>query len=391
MELARELDSVVAQIRALPGFGNFLRPASFSELAEVSREGPVAMINVSRYGSDALLITTHGLLTVPLPQLSPIELTERAQDLRRALGEQPPPTTSVNGASERTPTVDQTLSWLWDVLAEPVLSALDLRKAEVSAEASPRMWWCPTGELRIMPIHAAGRRRHSSAHVDGESVLDWVVSSYTPSLGVLTHARTRRFDGEAPTKSSVLAISIGETPGLSSRPTTDAELRLLARRFPELRILRDKQATKDAVLAALPGYRWLHFAGNYSWDSRFPYAATLYLPSSVTFADVANLHLQGAELAFLSAGALNVEDRSESAAPLISVGMAGFRHLVGALWAVTDETAVQVAEMIYSRVTDERSGWKSGDSAAHALHSVLRRLRAASNPIQWAAYIHVGP
>ena len=56
------------------------------------------------------------------------------------------------------------------------------------------MWWCPTGPLTILPIHAAG---HHADSVSGttptkQSVLDRVVSSYAPTLSALIRARQPR-------------------------------------------------------------------------------------------------------------------------------------------------------------------------------------------------------
>src|ERR1700722_5675254 len=41
-----------------------------------------------------------------------------------------------------------------------------------------RLWWCPTGPFSFLPIHAAGIYDTKGT----ESVFDYVVSSYTPSL-----------------------------------------------------------------------------------------------------------------------------------------------------------------------------------------------------------------
>ncbi|EIN13114.1 hypothetical protein PUNSTDRAFT_128797 [Punctularia strigosozonata HHB-11173 SS5] len=46
----------------------------------------------------------------------------------------------------------------------------------------PRMWWCPTGPFAHLPIDAAG--------VQNSRCSDYVVSSYTPTLGALLAARS---------------------------------------------------------------------------------------------------------------------------------------------------------------------------------------------------------
>jgi len=51
---------------------------------------------------------------------------------------------------------------------------------------TPRLWWCPTGPLTILPLHTAGRHRD---HRSGQNVLDRVVSSYTPAPRELLESR----------------------------------------------------------------------------------------------------------------------------------------------------------------------------------------------------------
>ena len=49
------------------------------------------------------------------------------------------------------------LDWLWDVIAGPVLTALGHTGPPGPGDPWPRVWWCPTGPLTVLPIHAAGR------------------------------------------------------------------------------------------------------------------------------------------------------------------------------------------------------------------------------------------
>ena len=60
------------------------------------------------------------------------------------------------------------LDWLWDAVAEPVLAVLGRTGPPSDGEPGPRVWWCPTGPLTVLPIHAAGhhpRHRTSAAAV----------------------------------------------------------------------------------------------------------------------------------------------------------------------------------------------------------------------------------
>jgi len=109
----------------------------------------------------------------------------------------------------------------------------------------------------------------------------------------------------------------------------------------------------------------------------------------LTVADIARLRLPEAQLAYLSACDTGVpeEDLGDEALHIAGAcQMAGFRHVVGTLWAIRDATAPAVAADFYAALT-------TADAAAAALHHAVRALRDAhpDQPALWAPYIHVGP
>ena len=52
-------------------------------------------------------------------------------------------------------------------------------------EDPPRIWWCATGPLAFLLIHAAGIYNKGKT---GLNISDYVVSSYTPTLTALINA-----------------------------------------------------------------------------------------------------------------------------------------------------------------------------------------------------------
>ena len=54
---ARDWDAAVDQIRQIKGFEHFLRPVPFTDLRAAASDGPVVIVNISRHGSHALIIT----------------------------------------------------------------------------------------------------------------------------------------------------------------------------------------------------------------------------------------------------------------------------------------------------------------------------------------------
>jgi hypothetical protein len=84
------------------------------------------------------------------------------------------------------------LAWIWDTITGPILDHLGHTHPVEEGRRWPRIWWSPTGPLTVLPLHAAGH------HVDdGRAVLDRVVSSYTPTVRMLTRARTTKHDGKS--------------------------------------------------------------------------------------------------------------------------------------------------------------------------------------------------
>ncbi len=81
--LAREWDEVLEAVRALPGLERFLSPPAADELRRQAADGPVVMVNVSRFRCDALILTDETRV-VELPSLSAAAVREQAARLAAA-------------------------------------------------------------------------------------------------------------------------------------------------------------------------------------------------------------------------------------------------------------------------------------------------------------------
>ncbi len=69
--------------------------------------------------------------------------------------------------------------------------------------------------------------------------------------------------------------------------------------------------------------------------------------------------------------------------------LAGFRHVIGALWAISDTLTVQLCEDLYAALAVP--GGLDPERAASALHHAVRQVRAAlpDLPELWAGYAHL--
>lgn len=375
--LADELEDVIAAVRALPGMERFLLPPTAAELLAQASQGPIAVVNVSAYRCDALVLTENGLRSLPLPQLTPGAVSDRVSRFLAAATESQSPIRQISRHAEQA--LAETLSWLWASTCAPVLDAVD-------PSPSQRMWWIPTGLLSSLPLHAA------SGEAPGESVLSRVVSSYTPSVRALAHARTLA-GGEHPART--LVVGMPHTPHAADLPGARREADLVTERAPGALELIGPAATSTAVSAALPSSAWAHFACH-AITAASPSASHLLLHDheqrQLTAVTVSRLRLESAALAYLSAchSAVTAADLADEVIHIASAfHMAGYPQVIGTLWAVDDTVAATIAELVYTELT---SGHADPRRAPAALHNAVTRIREhhPREPSRWASHIHIG-
>ncbi len=374
--LARKWDETVDLVRRQPGFGGFLARTPASALQQAVVDGVAVVVNVAARRCDALAVTTDGIRSIPLPDLTVSDAT--AHGARR-----------LSAVASRTPlqaVLAGVLGWLWASVTGPVLDALGI---VASAQRPIRVWWCPTGPLTLLPLHASG------AHGDG--VFERVVSSYTPSIGALGRARA---GPPPPALQSSLFVGMPTTPGGGFADLTAVSVEQaahhdgVAAHGPVAALVRG-HATRAAVLDALSGADRVHFACHGSQDPGDPGQGALHLwDGPLTIRELAGRPAAGASLAYLSAcqtalGGVRVPDESIHLAA--ALGLAGFRHVVATLWPITDRHAPAVARRFYAGLT--HGGALDVDRSATALHTAVGWLRARypDRPWIWAPYIHVGP
>ncbi|MFI5569392.1 CHAT domain-containing protein [Streptomyces sp. NPDC051740] len=403
MAPAREWDALIEEVRDLPGFGNFLRPPRLAEL-RAGLPGPVVLVNVSTVRCDALIVTGDAVRVVPLPGLTARDTHTRVVGLLTALHEADRATGVAGTAARmvREQVLLDVLEWLWEVVASPVLEALRLTAPVPSHGSWTRLWWCPTGLLALLPLHAAGRPADpgSDRPRSGDSVLDRVVSSYTPTLRSLVREPARsgvRHASRGARGTGLLAVTVAEAPGLPVLRGVRREAEAVTRLFPGRlhRLLDGPDATRDAVRTALAGHTWAHIACHAGQDLTAPSRAGLHLHDGLlTVTELATVHPEGpGELAYLSAceTAMGGADTPDEAITLAhALQFTGYRQVVAALWSVEDTVAVRAAEDFYTRVAG--AAGPDPARAAEALHHSVRALRARMPhaPGRWASYVHVG-
>jgi CHAT domain len=435
MALAREWDELVAQVRQIEGFEDFLRPPKLEKLLPAAAEGPVVIVNISQWRCDALLVTTGGVEVKELPRLTAEGVTaqvgrylralrrveEAAQAVQRAyeacragggltvaaIGAYTAAKTELQAArNDQEQMLRQVAEWLWDEITAPVLEALHFGKPAGPDGPWPRLWWCPTGPLTLLPLHAAGYHTPEGA-ASGDAVLDRAVSSYTPTLRALLEARGAgspsaegpggpSAGGQLATSpaSRMLVVALSDTPGQMPLPNVIRERDTITRLFAGRHtLLEGSAATWEAVRDMLPEHRWVHFSCHGAQNLTDPsHGGILLHDRMLTIAEISEGRYHG-DFAFLSAcktatGSLALPDEAITLAAALHY--TGYRHVIGTLWSVHDQAAAEVTETVYSDLISE--GALDLRRAANALHQAVRRLRGDGRPLSyWTPFTHTGP
>jgi hypothetical protein len=413
-QLAADFRDVLARIRALPGFSGFLQPPSAGELTRHAIDGPIAVLNVSQFGSDAILVTARGIASLALPGLRRDVVAGKVTDFYQALGEANSGAATGQQRQAAQQTVAETLEWLWDAAAGPVLAELGYSQPPAAGAPWPRVWWAPGGLLGTLPVHAAGYHRAVApgpagtpgpvgAPGPGATVIDLVVSSYTPTIRTLAYARERADGSRA---ESALVVAMPVTPGLPPLRFAAQEVSYVRQRLPFADVyiesdgaVTDRTPTRDRVLDLMTRAPIAHFACHGSNDPEDPARSQLYLHDhaehALTVEALSALNLDHAQLAYLSAcgTALNRNPHllDEAIHLTAAFQLTGFARVIGTLWPIDDVISASVADAFYARL-------RSGDGpidlaqAATALHHAQRTARGALTdfPSRWAPYIHMG-
>jgi len=391
LRLARRWQRLVREVRAQDA--GFLGPPTFAELAPAAAEGPVVIVNISNIRCDAILVLPGGRTdVVELPAVDVPGIDAVANTYLRTLAaaaEADATSEELDGARR---TVHDTLEWLWDRIALPVLDRLGW---PTESAAPPRLWWCPTASLTVLPLHAAGRYPREADDATKPVGLPYAaVSSYTTTLSALVDARRRA----APVDPTLLAVALTNTErGHAMLPGVAKELRALDEILGShrLTVLADDEATSAAVKRQLPAHAWAHFSCHGRLDMTAPADSGLCLrDGDLNVLDIADLRLDTADLAFLSACQTRVDVGQlpdEAVHTAAALRIAGFRHVVATLWSISDQAAHRVTAAFY-RHLDTPDGPSSTD-AARALHHAVAELRTRrlTNPMLWVPFVHDGP
>ncbi|KAG8793406.1 hypothetical protein FRC16_010958 [Serendipita sp. 398] len=389
--LAREHEDIIEKIRSLPRFRDFLRPLKLHRLINAAKDGPLVIINVSEIRCDALaLLYGADVIHIPLPDLTSKRVTQLQIKFNALLK-----SSGVRLRAVRDSEVEEggdegcnrILAELWDHLVKPVLNSLAFSH---DPDTLPRIWWCVTGQVAFLPIHAAGiyDTGDSSEHIH-----DYAISSYTPTISALLE------QASAPARKPFRHLSaIEPSSGASYIPNTEKELECIQRRLHnrDYIVLRKAAATRERVMNAMKECNWLHLACHGTQNAKDPTKSALLLHGGkLTLEEIIRLKLPHAEFAFLSACQTMTgdEELSDEAVHIAgAMSLAGYRSVVATMWSIEDALAPKVADAFYAHLL--RDGERPDNRrAAEALHFSVKKLREEEKDIKmlsWLPFVHLG-
>ena len=374
--LSEEWDKVVEQIRKIDGFSNFLQAVPFTTLQTAATEGPIILINVSKYRSDAIIIhIDKPPILVTLPHATPDHLTRLASNnkSRGLLG------------SRNKNKLLLIMRDLWNNVVSPVCDCLAL----LEIPQNSRIWWCPTSKLCALPLHAAGPYQPQQKNLP-----DIYTSSYIPTISTLIRARSNLIGQSIVPKLLVIGQS-GQ--GRKALPKVHEEITNIQRLGDFVDVMDGANINRDTVLHGLQQHSWAHFACHgHPGDNGKPFHASFELHdgSRVALLDLIQARLPNAELAFLSACHSAAGDAStpdETIHLAAALHFCGFRSVVGTLWSMQDQDGPTISKAFYEYMFRDRGNKADFRDSAEALNLAVRAMRENGVPLErWIMFVHIG-
>ena len=372
-----ELRTVVTDIRNLPGLSRFLLPALFADLQHAASEGPIIIVNASKHSCDALIVFLgRDPVHIPL-RITQADVRELSKELHTL--------TARATRDDVTKELAFFLRKLWDQIVSPIVNCL-----RVSHPSQSRIWWCPTAEFSTLPLHAAGPYRKGQ-----QNLPDLYISSYTPTLAALIRARRHDPSHSTSNHKHLVAVGQAQAAGESELLSVGAELDNIRQRVDGLATFApiDGEASSTSrVIEELGKNEWVHFACHGLPNPTQPFESAFALRDGhFTVQRIIGCEFKNPEFAYLSACHTTVgyEESPDEVIHLASaMQFAGFRSVIGTMWAVDDGQTNKITSTFYKHMVDE-SGRLDHTRAALALNETMKSVRGVSFD-QRVMYIHLG-
>ncbi|KIJ95338.1 hypothetical protein K443DRAFT_330790 [Laccaria amethystina LaAM-08-1] len=375
--LSEEWEEVIKRVREVEGFSDFLQGAPFTTLQAAAAEGPVIVVNVSQFRSDAIILhINHPPILVPLPDLQLEDIASLVDQLASARND------AVGDPSKHIVPI---LRDLWDNVVSPVVDRL----AKLGVPEKSRLWWCPTSMLCGLPLHASGPYQRNQRNLP-----DIYTSSYIPTVSALIRARSDTIGSSAELVPKLLVIG---QPG-ESLPSVQEEIDGIQQLGDFVTVKLGEHADRDTVLDGLKQHSWVHFACHGHLgpnDQPFHASFELHGGSRLTLLDLIQARLPNAEFAFLSAchsaTGEDLDTPDEAIHLAAALQFCGFRSVIGTLWAMDDKDGPTISKEFYNHIFRHPGRKVDSRDSAEALNLAVKAMRKRGVPLErWIMFVHTG-
>ncbi|KAF8495540.1 hypothetical protein F5888DRAFT_563958 [Russula emetica] len=384
-ELLKDRDTLISQIRDLPGFENFLLPLSFDALRSASSSGPVIIINHCKLRSD-ILIVFHKYPPSHIP--TSYDFFDRANCSKVELLTARQKYGLDSGNYQKA--LSFVLEELYELVGRPVIERLN----KMGVPEQSRVWWCPTSVFGYLPLHAMGPIPSDSENPRYFS--DLYITSYTPTLSALIASRKPDSDTQMPALPTLLVAQPSPSlpgTGLDAQVIRDLNLKATS--------LGRGNTTLATVLDALQRHRFACIAYNGELKTGRPFEASMRFPNGeyLTLLDFVRSQHPAGEFALLPGShtaELTEESIPDEALHLsAAVQYSGYRSVVGTLWGMDDSVDYEqdlAKAVLWSMFSEEKGGEEPYyERSARALRDAVQQMRCSDPPLmRWVNYVHYG-
>jgi len=410
MQLRSDFMATIQKIKDLDEFTFFHTYQRLSFLEKATTHGTVVLLNLSTHCDALILRKDQPILHIRIPRMISSEVTalrKKVQDSLAGIGmargmhewtarEQEQEDTTDNPKKVSEKNFADVLEKLWKNLVVHILKALGLTQPPSS---KGRIFWCLSGQLAFLPIHAAGI--YGSESHKSDRLSEYFHSSYIPNmLSLLRH----RPDDSTERPFRFLAIAQSTSKKFNPLPGTKHEVDAIGRCFKNgAKILRDEDNTLERVKEELQVSQWAHFACHGVQDSVDGLQSGLILNNDIrlTLKELVALKIKNAELAYLSACQSAKGDNSLPDENIhLAAGMlvAGYKGVIATMWEIGDDEGRAVAESVYAELLGNQGKGKAGvrpdfKKAVFALNKAVEKLKLKKDSAQfvrWVPFIHIG-
>lgn len=399
-EAVENMADLIANIRNLPGHEGFQLPLSPAELMSMAADGAIVTFCSSSLRSDAIIVTTSSITSIPLPKLSFTELETRLGG--KAIAKLSSGTFRTYGA--RNNSLRELLLWLWNAAVWPVLQELKLSATAGSDAADlPHICWIGTGLLGVAPFHAAGDYSRNADPL--QNTMCYAVSSYTPTIKALSYAREKDLTilgRGTDSRSRMLLVTMPVTPGEADLPDVELEVEsILDVTKGSIASTHLAQPSADEVLRKFESFAAMHLACHGISDANIPSRSHLVLLAANGSADPLNIRLisrrntaTSAQVVYLSAcstaESTGVQFADESHHIASGFQLAGFSHVLAAMWSAESKVCVAVSTEFYRALFDGRG--EGHRKVRTAFHQAVKKVQEQHrrSPLKWAPFVHMG-